>query len=65
MTGTDLPLMEEVVRTARLPVIASGGVSSVEEMRALKARGVAGVVLGMALYTGVLDAQAVAEEFSG
>jgi phosphoribosylformimino-5-aminoimidazole carboxamide ribotide isomerase len=63
MQGTDLPLMEDVAEASAWPVYASGGVSSLEDMRALEHRGLAGAVLGMALYTGALDARRLAEEF--
>ena len=63
MRGTDLPLMEAVVGASGCPVIASGGVTTVLDLRALEQRGVAAAVIGMALYTGALDARAVAQEF--
>ena len=63
MEGTDLSLMEDVAEASAWPVYASGGVSSLEDMRALEHRGLAGAVLGMALYTGALDARRLAEEF--
>lgn len=63
MQGTDLPLMEDVAEASEWPVFASGGVSTLEDMRALEHRGLAGAVLGMALYTGALDARRLAEEF--
>jgi phosphoribosylformimino-5-aminoimidazole carboxamide ribotide isomerase len=63
MEGTDLPLMEDVAEASAWPVYASGGVSTLEDMRALEHRGLAGAVLGMALYTGALDARRLAEEF--
>lgn len=65
MQGVDLPLMEDVVELATVPVYASGGVGSVQDLRNLDERGVAGAVVGMALYTGALDARLVAEEFGG
>ena len=65
LQGTDLPLMEDVADASPWPVFASGGVTSLEDMRALEHRGLAGAVLGMALYTGVLDARRLAEEFGG
>jgi phosphoribosylformimino-5-aminoimidazole carboxamide ribotide isomerase len=65
MGGTDLPLMEDVADASDWPVFASGGVSSADDLRALEHRGVAGAVLGMALYTGVLDGRRTAEEFVG
>jgi len=63
MSGTDLPLMEDVAEASAWPVFASGGVSSADDLRALEHRGLAGAVLGMALYTGALDARRIAEEF--
>jgi phosphoribosylformimino-5-aminoimidazole carboxamide ribotide isomerase len=63
MQGTDLPLMEDVVEAAHVPVFASGGVSSAADLRALEDRGVSGAIVGMALYTGALDARAVIDEF--
>jgi phosphoribosylformimino-5-aminoimidazole carboxamide ribotide isomerase len=64
MRGADLPLMEDVVEASHFPVYASGGVASMQDLRALEHRGVAGVVIGMALYAGALDPSAVAGEFS-
>jgi phosphoribosylformimino-5-aminoimidazole carboxamide ribotide isomerase len=63
MQGADLPLMEDVVEAAHVPVFASGGVSSAHDLRSLADRGVSGAIVGMALYTGALDAHAVIEEF--
>ncbi len=64
MRGTDLALMEDVAEASRFPLIASGGVSSMNDLRALEHRGIAGAVIGMALYTGALDARTVAQEFA-
>jgi phosphoribosylformimino-5-aminoimidazole carboxamide ribotide isomerase len=47
--------MAEIARSSRLPVIASGGVSTLDDIRRLAARfddGVVGVVVGRALYEG-------------
>ena len=63
MAGTDLDLMAEAVAASPWPVHASGGVGSMDDLRALADVGVAAVVLGMGLYTGTLDAAAVAAEF--
>jgi phosphoribosylformimino-5-aminoimidazole carboxamide ribotide isomerase len=63
LRGTDLPLMEDVAEASGWPVLASGGVTSADDLRALEHRGLAGAVLGMALYTGALDARRTAEEF--
>ena len=64
MSGTDLPLMSEIARAASQPVIASGGIASIADLRALADLGIHAAVLGMALYTGALDPAAVAQEFS-
>ncbi len=61
--GTDLRLFEDVADAAGVPVIASGGVSSARDLEDLAEAGVAGAVIGMALYTGALDARSTAEEF--
>jgi phosphoribosylformimino-5-aminoimidazole carboxamide ribotide isomerase len=53
--GIDAIRMAEIARAARLPVIASGGVSSLDDVRNLAVRfddGVVGVVVGRALYEG-------------
>jgi phosphoribosylformimino-5-aminoimidazole carboxamide ribotide isomerase len=64
LQGTDLPLMEDVVEAAAFPVYAAGGIATVQDLRALADRGVAAAVIGMALYTGTIDARVAAEEFS-
>lgn len=63
LQGTDLPLMEDVAESSNFPVFASGGVTTMQDLRALEHRGMAGVVIGMALYTGALDPVVVAGEF--
>jgi phosphoribosylformimino-5-aminoimidazole carboxamide ribotide isomerase len=64
MAGTDLALMAEVARASRHPLQASGGIASEIELRSLAQAGVAGAILGMALYMGALDGRAIAKEFS-
>jgi phosphoribosylformimino-5-aminoimidazole carboxamide ribotide isomerase len=64
MAGPDVALMRDLVGRAALPVIASGGIASMSDLRLLADEGVAAAVIGMALYTGVLDPRAVAEEFA-
>jgi phosphoribosylformimino-5-aminoimidazole carboxamide ribotide isomerase len=58
MAGTDLRLMEDVAQASAWPVLASGGVGSIGDLRALADTGVAGCVVGMALYTEALAPQA-------
>ena len=52
MQGPNFPAIEQMVRCTRVPVIASGGISSVEDLRRLRGLGVAGCIVGRALYQG-------------
>lgn len=62
-TGPNLASTAAVAREAGIPVFASGGVSSLDDIRRLAAvPGVAGVIVGRALYSGAVDlGQALAE----
>jgi phosphoribosylformimino-5-aminoimidazole carboxamide ribotide isomerase len=64
LLGADLPLFRQVARAVRLPVYASGGLASRDDLTALARAGCHAAVLGMALYTGVLDSCATAREFA-
>jgi phosphoribosylformimino-5-aminoimidazole carboxamide ribotide isomerase len=63
LAGLNLAATEALARAVPIPVIASGGVASVEDVRAVRASaaGIAGVILGRALYDGRLTpAEAIA-----
>lgn len=60
--GTNLELYEELVKIEGLDVTASGGVSSLEELRRLERMGVRAAILGRALYDGRLDLETVIRE---
>ncbi len=56
--GINVPLTGAVADAVSIPVIASGGLKSVDDIRALKARpgrAIAGAILGRALYDGDID----------
>jgi phosphoribosylformimino-5-aminoimidazole carboxamide ribotide isomerase len=56
LQGANLVAMREMVEAVpEAKVIASGGVTTVEDLRALRAAGAAAAIVGMALYTGKLD----------
>jgi phosphoribosylformimino-5-aminoimidazole carboxamide ribotide isomerase len=60
LTGPNLKAMEEMVKAVDVEIIASGGVKCIDDIRNLKEIGVAGVIVGKALYTGDVDlAQAI------
>jgi len=53
LTGPDLAGLAEVAASSPLPVIASGGVGRLDDLRALRAlAGVSGVIAGKAIYEG-------------
>jgi len=56
MKGPNIGATEALARAISIPVIASGGVSSMADLSALKATGViAGAISGRALYDGAID----------
>jgi phosphoribosylformimino-5-aminoimidazole carboxamide ribotide isomerase len=56
LQGPNTAATAALARAVRIPVIASGGVSSLDDLRALAATGVIeGVISGRALYEGRLD----------
>ena len=56
MKGPNVAATEALARAVDIPVIASGGVSSLADLQALKATGViSGAISGRALYDGALD----------
>jgi phosphoribosylformimino-5-aminoimidazole carboxamide ribotide isomerase len=56
MTGPNIRAVDEMVRTVNIPVIASGGVSSLEDIQKLREiEGLWGVITGKAIYSGSLD----------
>ncbi len=61
LTGPDLATNAQLASETGLAIQASGGVSSVADIRALLPTGAEGVIVGRALYTGAVDlAEAVA-----
>ena len=63
MGGIDATAMAAVIEASPHPVQASGGITSMSDLETLAELGADGAVLGMALYTGTLDAEAVARDF--
>ena len=61
MTGVNLADTVKMGETG-LNVIASGGIRGIDDLRALRAQGVYGAILGRAIYTGMIDLAAAIEE---
>ena len=60
--GANLDLYRELAEIDGLDITASGGVSSMEELRELRRIGTKAAILGKALYTGRLDLKTVISE---
>ena len=55
LEGPDLDLLEGLARAGRGRIIASGGISSTEDVLAARSVGCAGAIVGRALYEGRID----------
>jgi len=55
LTEPNFPATAEMVDAIRLPVIAAGGISSLNHLRMLQKLGVEGAIVGRALYTGDIN----------
>ena len=56
MQGPNVAAMAEMQRAmASLPVVASGGVTTIDDVRSLKDAGLAAAIIGRALYEGTID----------
>lgn len=58
LTGVNVDATLKLARELRVPVIASGGLTSLEDVKALcklESEGITGVVTGRAIYQGTLD----------
>ncbi len=55
LSGTNLELYQTLNSKFSMNIIASGGISTMEDIQKLKQMGMYGAILGKALYTGSLD----------
>ncbi|MBO4733592.1 MAG: 1-(5-phosphoribosyl)-5-[(5-phosphoribosylamino)methylideneamino]imidazole-4-carboxamide isomerase, partial [Clostridia bacterium] len=55
MQGTNLELYKSLVKKYGIQIIASGGVSSISDIKMLKEIGVYGAIIGKAYYSGAVD----------
>ena len=55
LQGPNLDMLKQAQFTLRSGVIASGGISTIEDVREVTALGVAGAIIGRALYDGRID----------
>jgi phosphoribosylformimino-5-aminoimidazole carboxamide ribotide isomerase len=55
LTEPNFEAVADLMKKTTLPIIVSGGVSSLEHIKRIKALGAEGAIVGKALYTGDLD----------
>lgn len=60
LNGPNMDALKEIIERSSFPVIASGGITSLEDLRAVRSLGpkIEGAIVGKALYDGKLDLQA-------
>lgn len=67
-SGVNLPALEKLVEAADLPVIAAGGVATLDDIKALyplAARGLQGAISGRAIYEGTLNLKEAMDWING
>ena len=57
LKGPNMEATQSIVEAVGIDVIASGGITSVEDVKTLKSIGASGAIIGRALYTGDLELQ--------
>ncbi len=55
LTGPNVEATCEIADSVDIPVIASGGISSIEDIKKYEGRNIEGIIVGKALYTGDVD----------
>lgn len=65
MQGANVDAMKQMAAAVQLPVIASGGVATLDDVKRLSEAGLAGAIIGRALYEGQLKLAEVVALLSG
>ena len=61
LSGVNAETFAELEKISGAQIVASGGVRSIEDIRALKAAKIAGVIVGKAIYTSALNLKSAIE----
>jgi phosphoribosylformimino-5-aminoimidazole carboxamide ribotide isomerase len=64
LQGANVQAMAEMAAAVPLPVIASGGVTTMDDVKKLQDSGLAGCIIGRSLYEGQLNLREVVEQVS-
>jgi phosphoribosylformimino-5-aminoimidazole carboxamide ribotide isomerase len=62
LKGPNLDALREIQQVISCSLIASGGVSSIDDLRSIAALGIEGAIVGKALYTGDVDLATAIQE---
>jgi phosphoribosylformimino-5-aminoimidazole carboxamide ribotide isomerase len=62
LTEPNFTAIHEMIDTIRLPVIAAGGISSLQHLKMLQKLGAEGAIVGKALYTGDINLKQALDE---
>ena len=62
LEGSNRAMYEKLTAKYKMRFIASGGISSIDDIRALKDIGLYGAIIGKAYYQGVIDLKSAIQE---
>ena len=65
MTGPNIDGVRQIAAATGVPVVASGGVGSLDHLRALRALPIAGAIVGRAIYEGAFTVEEAVRVFEG
>jgi phosphoribosylformimino-5-aminoimidazole carboxamide ribotide isomerase len=60
LTGPDYEGLKKLAAMTKLPIIASGGVTTIDDVKRLKDSGVWATILGKAVYEGLIKIEEAA-----
>ena len=63
LSGLNIDFILDIQKASKKPVIASGGVASVEDIKKVKENGIYGVIIGKAFYEGKIDLKKILKDY--
>ena len=63
LSGLNIDFILQIQDASKKPVIASGGVASVEDIKKVKENGIYGVIIGKAFYEGKIDLEKILKDY--
>ena len=55
MSGTNIQMYKTLMQSYSIDIVASGGVTTIDDVKELRSMGIYGAILGRALYEGTID----------